>query len=397
MDWTIQSAGKNYSKDSERTDPPEMTENRIESLMEAIGVTELEDCTGLDRMGIPCYTAMRPRAAYPASGFYCCAGCDPLQARISVMMTAIERFSGEYRMDRMEFATRDELGITRCIDPHDLILPRPLEPGEKLHWTSCFDLMHGEEVYVPSNAVFHPYDSLGMTFPLFQSDPVGLACGNVKEEAILHGLLEVLERDAMSGAERKRSMGRRLEIDGTGAARDLLDRFESSGIEIHLWLVPGRTEIPVVAAAADDTVTKDPGMLVMGSSAHPDPGIAAVRALLDIARNRRISLRRRHSSRGRETVLGMAGYERMKRINREWFAKAPGLLLSDVPSLSTPAIDEDIGRILGELSPHVDRICVCDLTRTVMPVVRTVIPGLEVSYMHRDRIQRRPGQGSRPG
>ncbi|MDD1716081.1 MAG: YcaO-like family protein [Methanolinea sp.] len=391
MDWTIQNAVKKYSKDSDRIDPPEVTVKRIEPLMESIGVTELEDCTGLDRLGIPCYTAIRPRAAYPASGFYCSAGSDPLQARLSVMMTAIERFSGEYRMDRMEYATREELGITRCIDPHDLILPRPLEPGEKIHWTSCFDLMNHEEVYVPSNAVFHPYDTLGMTLPLFQSDPVGLACGNVKEEAILHGMLEVLERDAISGAERKRDMGRRLEIDGQGAAGDLLDRYESAGIQIHLWLVPGRTKIPVVAAAADDTVTKDPGMLVMGSSAHLDPRIAVIRALLDIARNRRICLQRRHSNRGREVILGMAGYERMKRINREWFVKAPGLNLSEVPSLSTPSIDEDIGLIIRELGPHVDRICVCDLTRTIMPAVRTIVPGLEVSSMHRGRVQRKRG------
>lgn len=391
MDWTLQSAVKDYSEDSDRIDPPEITGKRIEPLMESIGVTELEECTELDRVGIPCYTATRPRAAYPASGFYCSAGCDSLQARISVMMTAIERFSGEYRMDRMEYATREELGITRCIDPHDLILPRPLESGEKIHWTSCFDLVNREEVYVPSNAVFHPYDTLGMTFPLFRSDPVGLACGNVKEEAILHGMLEILERDAMSGAERKREMGRRLEIDQPGPARDLLDRYESAGIEIHLWLVPGRTEIPVVAAAADDTVTKDPGMLLMGSSAHPDPRIAAVRALLDIARNRRISLQRRNSNPGREVVLGMAGYERMKRINREWFARTPGVNLSEVPSLSTPAVDEDIRRIIKELRPHVDRICVCDLTRTLMPVVRTIIPGLDVSYMHRDRIRRGAG------
>ena len=30
------------------------------------------------------------------------------------------------------------------------------------------------------------------------------------------------------------------------------------GIDIHLWLLDGKTPIPTVAAAADDTVTKDP-------------------------------------------------------------------------------------------------------------------------------------------
>ncbi len=170
--------------------------------MERIGVEEVKDITPSDRIGIPCFSAFRPRAARGGVRYHAGKGKDPVQAKVSAMMEAVERYSAEYRMDQMEYAAYEELPVHRTVNPADLILPRDLHEREKLHWSPALDLLSGDEVYVPSNAVFHPYDTLGMTFPLFQSDTNGLASGNVREEAILHAILEVMERDDMSVASR---------------------------------------------------------------------------------------------------------------------------------------------------------------------------------------------------
>lgn len=391
MECELNRVEKRYFHGTHRTCAPKETEKMARPLMKSIGAGPVRDITRSDRVGIPCCVSSRSRIPRGGTGIHPGMGLDLPLARVSAMMAAIERFSGEYHGDQMVCASYEEAGVARAVDPESLILPRPLEQGEKLHWTPGADIMNCEQVLVPSNAVFFPYDTLGMTMPLFQSDPSGLASGNVREEAILHGLLELLERDAMSRAERRRDMGKRLVMDTDGPARALLGRFTSAGVAIHLWLLEGRTRVPVVAAAADDHVTKDPALLMMGSGCHPDPEIAASRALTEVAFSRAAYLRGGTTSSHREMILSRAGYERMKRINREWFADAPEIPVSSLPDVSSQLIDEDISLILDDLRPGVERVCVVDLPRTAVPVVRVVVPGLEVSHLHKDRKVRQQG------
>jgi ribosomal protein S12 methylthiotransferase accessory factor len=75
-----------------------------------------------------------------------------------------------------------------------------------------------------------------------------------------------------------------------------------------------------------------------------------------------------------------------------WFEDADTIDIADVPDLSTPYIDGDIRVVLDEIGEHADRVCICDLSRTAVPVVRVVIPGFEVSYM--DGSRRKPRNSS---
>jgi ribosomal protein S12 methylthiotransferase accessory factor len=127
----------------------------------------------------------------------------------------------------------------------------------------------------------------------------------------------------------------------------------------------------------------------MGSGTHPDPAIAALRALTEVAQSRASHLFGGRENPGRKNLVERAGYERMKRINREWFSTAEEVPVSTIEDLSTLYIDDDIRMVLSELRPHAERVCVCDLTRTTIPVVRVIIPGLEVSHVNRDRIRKR--------
>ncbi|MDI9633183.1 MAG: YcaO-like family protein [Methanolinea sp.] len=377
---------KVFQDGTHRAAHPRDTEKAARPLMDAVGVEKIVDLGKKDRLGIPCLAARRRRAPRGASRLLPGTGRTRLLARVAAMVAAIERSFGEYQGQPLETDSYEALSSRGAIDPRSLILPRPLPAGEVLHWSEGWDLLAGEGVLVPSNAVFHPYVSRGLAAQLFQSDPVGLACGNTREEAILHGLLEVLERDAMSRAERRRDMGRKIVVDTGGFARELLEKFTAAGIDIHLWLLDGRTRAPVVAAAADDTQQKDPGLLVMGASCHTDPEIAVERALLDVAFSRASYLSGEISTPQRDMFLSRAGYERMKRINREWFAPAPEVSLSSIPGCSTTFIDGDIAALLDDLRHWTGRVCVVDLKPPPLPVVRVVVPGLEVSHHHKDRV-----------
>ena len=383
---------KEYYNGTHRVVAPEKTLEIIRPLMPEIGVVEVEDITHLDRLGIPVYSAARPGAKPGATRVHAGKGTLPIHAEVSAMMEAVERYSAEYRGEQMIHDSFEGLGPAKAVDPADLILPRPLESGERLHWTPSWDLMNEEEIYIPSNAIYHPYDPIGMAQQLFRSDTNGLASGNVLEEAVLHATFEVIERDALSDAENARSMGRKIVIDKEGPARELIEVFENNGVEIHLWLIDGKTGVPTVAAGGDDTVTKDPSLLVMGSGTHLNPEIAILRALTEVAQSRGSSLKGGREDAKRRMLVEKAGYERLKRINRMWFTdEAETVKLTDIPDKSTEYIDDDLKVTLEELKGHADRVCVCDLSKTPVPVVRVVIPGLEVSYMDKSRMRKRRG------
>lgn len=373
---------KEYFNGTHRADKPENTLKRIKPLMEKTGVIEISDITGLDRLNIPVYSAIRPNAARGGTKVHSGKGLSAADAGISLMMEAIERFSAEYRGERMEFSSYEQLGLTKALDPRDLILPREPEMGEQMHWLPAWDILNECEIFIPANAVFHPYDPIGMAQQLFRSDTNGLAAGNVMEEAVLHAIYEVIERDALSCAEKNRSLGRKLIIDKEGPLLDLLRAFKDNGVIIHLWYLNGKTGVHTVAAAADDTVTKEPGLLVTGSGTHLNPGIAAFRALTEIAQNRGSWIKGDRENENRRAILERAGYERLKKINKMWFSESRDeISLSEIPDRSTDYIDEDIKTVLEDLKGHAEHVFVCDLSKTEIPVVRVVIPGLEISYM----------------
>ncbi|NYT05320.1 MAG: methanogenesis marker 1 protein [Methanomicrobiales archaeon] len=380
---------KHFFEGTHRASDPETVCNNVRPLMAEIGVTGVEDLTGYDRLGIPVVAAHRPAAARGGSSIHAGKGLTRPAAEAAAMMAAVERFSAEYRHQQLEYAAYEELGLTRAVDPADLILPRDLEIGEKLQWVPSWDLLNEEEVAMPANAVYHPYNPVGMAQQLFRSDSYGLAAGSCIEEAVLHGMLEVVELDAMSTAERSRHLGSRITVDRDSPAGRMLERFTGEGIDIHLWLLPGKTGIPAVAAAADDTVARDPALVVVGSAAHTDPETAVIRALTEVARNRAGYLHGRPDI-VRETVGRQAGYERLKRINRIWYRSSPETSLADIPGCATDAVDTDVGACIERITPHTDRICIVDLTLTAVPVVRVIIPGFAVSYADISRIPRTP-------
>ena len=131
-------------------------------------------------------------------------------------------------------------------------------------------------------------------------------------------------------------------------------------------------------------------MIMMASSTHPDPGVAAECTLLKLARNRALQIFTTeigiHS--GRSEMVEKAGYERYKRINRMWFADAPEISTEEIPAAHYAATDEELHAAIAAVAPHTDRICIADLTRTPLPVWRVVIPGFEVSLKDDDRGHR---------
>ena len=379
-----------YFKGTHRVIAPKKTVEINEDKLKTVGITRVADITDLDRIGMPVFTAIRPTAEDGAISIYGGKGISKDHAKASAMMEGFERYSAEKQeSDDTIFATPNEIGEKgEYIEPKSLNLPQKFEKADlgdtKFEWNLAHDIITGNDYYVLSNAVFHPYNHDSDVESLFKSNTNGLASGNVLEEAILHGIFEVIERDAWSIFEMTHKNYSQINIDSieSDLINEIIDKFESQGIKIKLMDFTADIKIPTIAASADDTVTRDAGLLTLGIGTHLDPEVAILRALTEVAQSRATQINGAREDTVRADFAREAGYERMKRINKYYFRQEEEQInLSDIENKSTTSIDEDIDIVKEELIANdIKHVLYTDLTRPEVDVsvVRVIIPEMEV-------------------
>lgn len=374
--------------------PPEETLRRVIPLMGAAGLGAPEDITGRDNIGIPVFSVDRQETALGVPKYYNGKGVTPDQAKASAIMESIERYSAEQRdSDEIVYGTYDQArDVMMAVDPVDLILPlRVLDhyEGQEIAWVEGFEMFRGCPIWVPACAVFYPYTPDG-DLQLFRWHTNGIASGNTMEEAILHALLEDIERDAWSIAEfQDRTNADIIVKDKDSLPAQLISRFAEQGVEIHLKDLTNDLGIPTIGASADDTVTKDPELLTIGVGTHLNPQIAAIRAITEVAQSRTTHKHGMKINAQLQKVSQDMGYDRVKMVNHMWFGENERKIhLEDMEDLSTPYVLDDIEVVLSRLMGcGFDQVVAVDLTRPEIgvPTVRMIVPGLEVSTMDPER------------
>ena len=379
-----------YFKGTHRVIAPKQTIENNEDKLKTAGITRIADISDLDRIGLPIYTAIRPTAEDGAVSIYGGKGITKEHAKASAMMEGFERYSAEKQTDdEVVVATIDEISdFGEHIDPVSLNLPKELEKKGiddiSIEWTVSKDIISGDSFYIPTNAVYHPYLHDNNVQSLFKSNTNGLASGNILEEAILHGMLEVIERDAWSIFELTHKNYAQIDLESieSETVNDIISKFESEGIKIKLMDFTADIKIPTIAASADDTVTKDAGLLTLGMGTHLDPEVAMLRALTEVAQSRATQINGAREDTVRADFAREAGYERMKRINKYYFRDEDEKIdLKDIENKSTSSITKDIEIVKDELMANdIGRILYVDLTRPELDVsvVRVIIPEMEV-------------------
>ena len=379
-----------YFEGTHRVIAPRKTIEINEDKLKIAGITRIADITDLDRIGLPIYTAIRPTAEDGAISIYGGKGISKDHAKASAMMEGFERYSAEKKDDdEVIVANMDEISKKGdFINPVSLNLPKDFKKENleslQLEWTLAKDIISGEDFYIPTNAIFHPYSHDNQVQSLFKSNTNGLASGNILEEAILHGMLEVIERDAWSIFELTHKNYAQIDLDSIESelVNDVIEKFESEGIKIKLMDFTADIKIPTIAASADDTVTKDAGLLTLGMGTHLDPEVAILRALTEVAQSRATQINGAREDTVRADFARQAGYERMKKINKYYFRdEEEKIKLSDIENKSTSSITKDIEIVKDELMANdIEKILYVDLTRPELDVsvVRVVIPEMEL-------------------
>ena len=371
--------------------PPKETIDRVMPMLSKTGMLAPEDITNTDNIGIPVFSIGRPDA--PAGKYYNGKGPTAEQALASALMEAMERYSAEqHDDDEIAYGTlaqAREVGLT--MDPKDMILPlRILDyyQNAEIAWVRGFELFRGQPIWIPACAVFYPYHP-DTDLQLFRYHTNGIAAGNTIEEAILHSLLELIERDAWSIAEEYERTNADIIVRDDSVAGRLIEKFREQGIEIHLKDLTSDIGITTIGAAADDTVTKDPELLTIGVGTHLDPEIACIRALTEVAQSRTTHKHGMKINAELQKVTKEMGYGKIKAINHMWYCDSNKKIdLDSMRNLATPYVLDDIEVVLDHLmKTGFEEVAIVDLTRddVKIPVVRAIVPGLEVSTMDPER------------
>lgn len=396
----LKAAPKSYTLDTHRAASPLDTLSRMKGTVRKAGITRVADITGLDRIGIPVFTSVRPGAASGAVTVYAGKGYTPDEAQVSSIMEGMERHAAEPSGRALIQGSYVELELasikngSEVLNPLTLILPATgnYRSTDPLEWCTGHSLVSGKEILVPAEAVFHPYSR---TNQLFRTNTNGLAVGNVLEEAIFHALMEVIERDAWSLFERGVLKGKDLSIEpGTsGPIGDIMGKLSSANVKAYAKDITSDIGVATVAVALDDEMTRDPALLSLGVGTHLEPEIAVMRALTEAVQSRLTTIHGTREDTYKADFARRVGYERMKRINRKWFEPTGRLEeVKGMPSFRSNDFLDDIKHTLERLSSAglEDAIAV-DLTRsdTAVPAVRVIVPGLEVFAMDKERAGKR--------
>ena len=395
-----------FIKGTYRVKDPVDTYDSNEEKLRTAGITRITEITHLDRVKIPVFSSIRPTAQSGGVSVYAGKGATVEQARASAMMEGFERYSAEKQdidQEKISISAYNEIKNDSVLNPRDLLLPKSFENQniemQKLEWIEAEEIISESPILVPANAVFHPYipnrEIKPSAMAMFKGNTNGLASGNVIEEAVLHGIFEVVERDAWSIFELTKRNKKQIDLDTieNETVSELVEKFSSQGIKIKLMDITADLKIPTIVASADDTVLKDAALLTLGVGTHLNPEIAAIRALSEVAQSRATQIHGTREDTVRADFMRKAGYENMKRTNKDYFVEEDEKInLSDIENKITGSIKRDIEVSIEEVQKAgLDKVIYYDLTREEIGVnvARVIIPKAELYCLDEERLGNR--------
>lgn len=263
---------------------------RVAPLAAAADVTRLTDLTGLDRIGLPVFQAVRPMARSLAVSLGKGASRDI--ARLSALVETIELHRAEQvtAVGPLRVADVDEAAIWSLARP----APRQgqaFDPGRPRRWLAAVDLIRDKPIAVPFAAV--TMDLARPAAPDVWRSSNGLASGSDRDEALVAALCELLERDALArwlalSPANKRATRLKLASVADRRLRVMLARIARAGLRAIVWDLSDPIGVPAFHCALIETarrvaVVLPPGI---GSACDLDPAAALAAAIGEAAQAR---------------------------------------------------------------------------------------------------------------
>jgi YcaO-like protein with predicted kinase domain len=368
----------------------EEVEAKCRALLAEAGITRVADITGLDTVGIPVFQAVRPTAEDGLNTVTNGKGLSRQAARVSAIMEGLERYCSElHRRVPLEDSYSSLSESSATLDPRRLILSAQSSwtPDTRIDWWQAKAVSHGDAtVWVPAAAVFKPFPR-GMD--LLKPHTIGLAAGNTWEEAVLHGLFEVLEHDAIAHGQ---LLGTGWQVSPQSlppSAQPLMRSFASAEIAVHIQAYPSAIGVPAIFVVIEDTVFQDPMLVNGGASVNVDLEVSLLRALTEAAQSRLSVI-----GGAREDLDGQSGrrdapYEQTRHNLQAWKGNRERREFGELQQSEAESSAWPLPAVLGLLDKAgMPLVLAADLTPPGWPfsVAKVIVPGAEVAHVHRDRV-----------
>ena len=325
-------------------------------------------------------------------------GSTAEQAEASALMEAIERYSGIFQGDEIRIKRRfTDFPSDEAIHPNDVLMfsdaqfrapedepddshpvPPAFDTSAKLDWSPVWSLRDQRFKYLPTSLLYFFYGGPDA----FHADSNGCAAGNTREEAIVQGFLELVERDAYAIWWYNRSQ--RAEVDlsqfNDSYVRDLQSQLADTGRRLWVLDITSDLGVPTYVAILH-WMQNGHENIEFGSGAHFDRRIALLRTLTEL--NQFLS-------------IGLMGGGTGEKPSLDGITP---LHLQEYPFLipgGNPVGETDCSAKFGPLETTRQQVDACvDIARRAgldflvldqtrpdveVPVVRVIVPGLRHFY-----------------
>jgi ribosomal protein S12 methylthiotransferase accessory factor len=357
--------------------------------MPAMGITRIADVTGLDTIDIPVVMVCRPnsRSVSVSQG----KGSTLSAARASGLMESVEGFHAEHVSLPLRVASIKEMeksASTVALDLLPTVKDSPFHAHYPVTWIESEDLVCGQAFWVPYEMVHTNY-----TYPrpsgsgCFPASSNGLASGNSIAEATVHGICEVIERDAISLWHQFGSIA----IDRTSVNPETIDnlpcietlgKLDAAGQDTFIWDITSNTAVPSYFSVIldRDSHTRHIGV---GSGTHLSREIALLRALHEA-----VQVRTTYIVGARDDITLDEYSPEGIDAKRQYFGNlirqsSFSADFSQTVDFDSDSVEEDQATLLSKLhTAGISQVLRVNLQKPEfdIAVVRIVIPGLEAPH-----------------
>jgi len=327
-------------------------------------------------------------------------GASPLDAEVGALCEAVERYSGNFQGDELRVrASRRELGDA-AIHPNDCMLYadeqfagrtawnaahapfqhvcEPFDDDAVLDWTPLWSISGERRRLLPTGMLYYGAPDDGR-LRCVRADSNGCAAGSSTEDAILQGLLELIERDAVAlwWYNRTPVPGVDLASFGDPWFDEISSQYAKIGRELWALDITSDLGVPVMVAVSR-SVGQSEERIMFGFGAHLDPRIALRRAVSELNQMLPGVLEDITTLDDPDAVAWL----RSATVSNQPYVVAargvPARKPVDYGFLHREDIRDDVLALVRTLDAHGMETLVLDQTRpdVELPVVKVVVPGL---------------------
>lgn len=360
---------------------PGATLAHVMPFLSTMEITRVADVTRLDDLGIPVFQAIRPnsRNLSVSQG----KGITKQLARVSALMESIETWHAEEPALPLTQGAIGDMAARLPYSIYDLNLMQHclLHDSCVLDWFPGAVLGSSEQTFVPADYIRLDFTTTNeWRPPSFELASNGLASGNTLEEAMLHGLYEVIERDTFAQERMQRLHEVAIDpatVDGEASAA-LIEQLSRAGADFTIFSVSGPTGIACFGARI---ISSNYPIVAIGYGCHLDRDVALSRALTEAAQSRLTMISGARDDIDRRSYARIRSRRPLVKMDKD----KPLANFQDIPSFRFAHLKEDLDEVTLRLLSAVS--CppiIVDLTRPEMmiPVVFVVAPQLRSLEAH---------------